>query len=65
MTIEELVDKRKELGIKQKDIAEALGLSQTYVCEIEKKVFIPQKSVLLAYEFLLQTIEKQQKIKKV
>ena len=65
MTIEELVDKRKELGIKQKDIAEALGLSQTYVCEIEKKVFIPQKSLLLAYEFLLQTIEKQQKTKKV
>ena len=57
MTIEQLKEKRIEMGIRQREIAEALDITKTYLSLCECGVKKPTKTFLLAYEFILKKFE--------
>lgn len=39
--------KRVEKGIKQKDLAKKLGITQQYLCQIEKGEIEPRRDIML------------------
>ena len=51
MLIEQLVQIRKEKGIKQKELAARVGISTSYLCQIEKQRQKPN------YELVEEIIE--------
>lgn len=59
--IEELRQKRKELGLYQRQVAEALDITTAYVTSIETKNRTPTTLVLWAYYGFLLDYEKKAK----
>lgn len=59
--IEDLRKKRKELGLYQRQVAEALDITTAYVTSIETKNRNPTTLVLWAFYGFLQDYEKKMK----
>lgn len=52
---------RKELQLSQKDLALQLGVAQSYVCNIERDKQVPNITVIVALERLLEDWQVQKK----
>lgn len=59
--IEDLRKKRKELGLYQRNVAEALDITTAYITSIETKNRTPTRLVLWAFYGFLQDYEKKMK----
>lgn len=64
MEIDELKEKRLELGATQMMIAEMLGITRGYMSECENHKANPSKLLLLAYECVLRKLLIYKKRKK-
>ena len=58
MTIEELRQKRIELGLSQGYIAEALGINRCWLSLCEKRKKQPSKALIIAYKAVIDECQK-------
>ncbi|AVQ40503.1 XRE family transcriptional regulator [Clostridium botulinum] len=47
--------KRVEKGIKQKDLAKQLGITQQYLCKLEKGKIEPRRNLMISISKILNT----------
>ena len=54
MTKEDFKRNREDLGFSQIELAEQLGISNVYVCQIEKGIKNPSKRLIKSFKLLME-----------